>query len=220
MRLIFIGPPGSGKGTQTKLLAKRLGLAHYSTGDILRDAARLATPEGKQAQAYLAAGQLVPDDIVNDLIFAKFRGSDRPTRFVMDGYPRNLAQAQAFDRMLQRCNFDLDGVVFLVVADAEIVRRLSARWNCPNPQCKATYNMQSKPPQRNRTCDDCQTPLIQRDDDKVETARERLKIFHQLTDDLLAHYRKQDLVVDVPGIGDIETIYQNIVASLQQRKRD
>jgi adenylate kinase len=219
MRLIFIGPPGSGKGTQAKLLSQRLGLVHFAMGDILREAVRQGTPEGKQAQAYIAEGQLVPDDIVNDLVFSRFRGSDRPVKFVMDGYPRNLAQAQAFDRMLQRHGLNLEGVVFLTVPDPEIVQRISARWNCPNPKCQATYNLLSKPPKNDRLCDECQTPLVQRDDDKAETVRERLMIFHRLTDDLLVYYRKQGLALEVPGVGDIETIYKNIVAALAAPKK-
>jgi adenylate kinase len=217
MRLIFIGPPGSGKGTQAKLLGQRLGLVHFAMGDILRDAVRTKTPEGKQAAAYMAQGQLVPDDIVNHIVFSRFAGADRPTRFVMDGYPRNIAQAQAFDRMLQRHSLDLQAVLFLAVADQEIISRISARWNCPNPKCQATYNTLSKPSKNDLVCDECGTPLVQREDDKAETVRERLAIFHRLTDDLLAYYRKQGLAIDVPGVGDIETIYQNIVAALKQR---
>jgi adenylate kinase len=218
MRLIFIGPPGSGKGTQAKLLSQRLGLVHFAMGDILRDAVRLNTPEGKQASAYMAQGQLVPDDIVNHIVFSRFAGQDRPTRFVMDGYPRNITQAQAFDRMMQRHGLDLSAVMFLAVDDQEIVSRISARWNCPNSACQATYNTLSKPPKKDLVCDECGTPLVQREDDKAETVRQRLAIFHRLTDDLIAHYRKQELVIDVPGVGGIETIYQSILAALQQRQ--
>jgi adenylate kinase len=216
MRLILIGPPGSGKGTQAKRLGQRLGLVHYAMGDILRDAVRLKTAEGKQAAAYMAQGQLVPDDIVNHIVFSRFAGPDRPTRFVMDGYPRNISQAQAFDRMLQRHGLDLTAVIFLNVPDQEIISRISARWNCPNPKCQATYNTLSKPPKSDMVCDECGTPLVQREDDKAETVSERLAVFHRLTDDLLDYYRKQELVVEVPGVGDIETIYQNILAALKR----
>jgi adenylate kinase len=216
MRLILNGPPGSGKGTQALLLCQRLGLAHFATGDILRTAIRLGTPEGKQAQAFVAAGRLVPDEVVNEIVFALFRGSDRPTRFVIDGYPRNLGQALAFERMLQGVGLELDAVISLVAPDEEIVQRLSARWACSNPQCQATYNTLSKPPQKPGVCDLCQSPLVQREDDKPHTVRERLRVFHQLTDELITYYRDQGLLIDVLGVGDIETIYQSIVRALER----
>lgn len=218
MRLIFIGPPGSGKGTQAKLLGQRLGLCHFATGDILREAVRKDTPEGRRAQPYMAAGQNVPDVIVNDIVNSRFRAPDRPTQFVMDGYPRNVAQARSFDEMLRQQGLSLNAVVFLAVEDREIIQRISARWNCPNPQCRATYNTLKKPPKRLGFCDDCQTPLMQRDDDKAETVRQRLRVFHELTDELLTHYRQQGLVIDVPGIGEIETIYSSITDALKRAK--
>src|SRR5262245_40959108 len=156
MRLILIGPPGSGKGTQAKLLSQRLGLSHFSTGDLLRDADRQGTPEGRRAQPYMAAGQNVPDDLVNDIVNARFPVPDPPQRFVMDGYPRNLAQARSFEDVLDKLDLPLTAVVFLNVDDAEIVRRISARWTCPN--CKATYNLLAKPPKKPGICDDCQSP--------------------------------------------------------------
>jgi adenylate kinase len=214
MRLIFIGPPGSGKGTQAKLLSQRLGLSHIATGDILREAVRKDTPEGRRAHAYLAAGQLVPDEVVNDIVNARFRAKDRPEKFVMDGYPRNLAQAVSFDQVLREQALDLNRVVYLKVEDQEIIKRISARWNCPNPTCKATYNTTSQAPKVPGICDECGTPLVQREDDRAETVRERLKVFHELTDALLAYYRQRKLVTDVPGVGDIETIHRNIVSAV------
>jgi adenylate kinase len=219
MRLIFIGPPGSGKGTQAKLLSERLGLCHFSTGDLLREAVRQGTPEGRRAEPYMAAGQNVPDDLVNDIVNSRFRSPDRPKRFVMDGYPRNLAQAQSFDAMLHQHGLDLNAVVFLNVDDAEIVKRICARWTCPNPKCKAgTYNLLTKPPKKPGICDDCQTPLVQRDDDRPDTVRSRLRVYHDLTDALQAYYRNKGLGIDVPGSGEIEAIYQNIMAALAKKK--
>ena len=218
MRLIFIGPPGSGKGTQAKLLSQRLGLVHFATGDLLREAVRQGTPEGRRAEAFVADGQLVPDELVNDLVNARFRVPDHPTRFVMDGYPRNLAQAQSFDQVLREQGLALDAVVVLAVNDRDIIRRVSARWNCP--KCQATYNDLSKPPRQPGVCDECGTRLVQRDDDKAETVRQRLDVYHAAADALLAHYRNPGLVVDVPGAGDIETIHQTIVAALKKKKLD
>ncbi|MFO0864757.1 MAG: adenylate kinase [Gemmataceae bacterium] len=219
MRLIFIGPPGSGKGTQAKLLSRRLGLIHFATGDILREAMRLQTPEGIQAHPYVSVGKLVPDDLINAMVNARFRSPDCPDRFVMDGYPRNLAQAISFDAILKECRLDLDAVIFLHVADEEIVKRLSARWSCPNPTCKATYNTQFKVPKKPGTCDDCGSVLMQREDDLPATIQRRLGIFHQLTNALLDHYRTQGLLVEVPGIGEIETIYKAVEHALASRKR-
>src|SRR5271168_5014915 len=122
MRMILFGPPGSGKGTQAKLLGQRLGLAHIATGDILREAVRLGTPAGKKADGFMKNGQLVPDELVNELVADRFRREDRPKDFVMDGYPRSLAQAEAFDRVLAEVGLPVEAVIFLMVDDEEIVR--------------------------------------------------------------------------------------------------
>lgn len=219
MRSIFIGPPGSGKGTQAKLLSQRLGLIHFATGDVLREAMRAGTPEGRQAQPYVSVGRLVPDELINAMVQARFRADPTLRRFVMDGYPRNLAQAKAFDAMLAEQGLTLDAVIFLKVPDEEIVKRLSARWNCPNPACKATYNTQFKPPKKAGICDDCGTALMQREDDKAETVQKRLGIFHELTQALLDHYAAKGLLVEIPGRGEIETIFRAVEEGLASRKR-
>ncbi len=217
MRLIFIGPPGSGKGTQAKLLGKRQGLLHFATGDVLRQAIEKDTPEGRLAKPYITAGRLVPDDVVNQIVSARFRSPDRPEHFVLDGYPRTLTQAFAFDGLLKDIGLDLTSVVFLQVDDDEIVRRLSDRWTCPALTCQATFQTNSKPPRVPGKCDVCQMPLHQRDDDKPETIRARLRVFHDLHDGILKHYAAQNRVVEVPGRGDIETIYENILRGLRQK---
>src|ERR1700730_14116391 len=134
MRLILLGAPGSGKGTQAKLLSDRLGLVHLGTGDILRESIRKGTPKGKLAEPYVRQGKLVPDALVNELINAYFDSDDRPTRFVMDGYPRTLDQAKSFDHVLDVHLLDLSAVIFVKVDDEAIVTRLSGRWSCP--RCK------------------------------------------------------------------------------------
>ena len=215
MRLILVGPPGSGKGTQAKLLSQRLGLAHVGTGDMLRESIRLGTPGGRKAAPFVAAGQLVPDDLVNQIIADFFARDDRPECFVMDGYPRTLPQAMAFEQVLRQHFMALDDVVWLRVDTEEIVRRVSGRWVCPNPTCNATYHTSLKPPRVPGVCDLCQTRLMQRDDDKAETVRKRLEIFYQSTTDLLDYYRKQGLLREVPGIGDVDTIYHNILKAVK-----
>jgi adenylate kinase len=215
MRLILVGPPGSGKGTQAKLLSQRLGLTHISTGDMLREAIRLGTPAGRKAQPFVTTGQLVPDDLVNQIIADFFRRDNRPDHFVMDGYPRTLPQGMSFDQVLRQQFLDLDAVVLLQVDDEEIVRRVSGRWVCPNPSCGAPYHTTFKPPRKRGICDVCGTRLIQRDDDKEETVRKRLQVFHASHGDLLEHYHRMGLLRVVPGQGDIETIYANILNVLK-----
>jgi len=215
MRLILLGPPGSGKGTQAKLLSQRLGLAHVGTGDMLRDAIRHGTPAGRRAQPFVDAGRLVPDDLVNQIIADYFGRPDRPEHFVMDGYPRTLPQAMSFEQVLRQHFLDLDAVVWLQVSDEEIVRRISGRWTCSNSACGASYHTTFKPPKVPGVCDVCQSPLVQREDDKPETVRRRLQVFHASQDELLEHYRKLGLLKEVPGSGDVETIYANIVRVLK-----
>lgn len=213
MRLILVGPPGSGKGTQAKLLSTRLGLAHVGTGDILREATHQDTPLGRQAKPYMLAGKLVPDGLVNDLVAEHFR-RERPERFVLDGYPRTVAQAASFDQVLRQQFLDLKAALVLVVDDEEIVRRLGGRWSCP--RCKALFHVASKPPRRAGVCDECGTALVQRADDRAETVRERLTVYHKSTEGLLDHYRAQGLVHEIPGLGDIEAIYTTLIAVVKR----
>jgi adenylate kinase len=213
MRLILVGPPGCGKGTQAKLLSSRLALAHIGTGDILREAARHDTPLGQVALPFMRSGQLVPDDLVNEIVAEHFRREDRPDRFVMDGYPRTLAQAVSFDQVLRQQFLDLTAVLLFLVDDAEIIARMTGRWSCP--QCKATYHVIYNPPKRPGICDVCGTRLIQRSDDREETVRERLRVYHASTEQLIPYYRSQGLLREVQGVGDIEQIYASIVQTLK-----
>jgi adenylate kinase len=214
MRLILIGPPGSGKGTQAKLLSSRLGLLHIGTGDILREGARQNTPLGQVALPYMRSGQLVPDDLVNEIVAEYFRRADRPERFVMDGYPRTLAQAASFDQVLRQQFLDLTAVLLFIVDDQEIIVRMTGRRSCP--QCKATYHLVYNPPRKPGVCDVCGTKLIQRVDDREETVRERLRVYHASTADLIPHYRALGLLREVPAVGDIEQIYATILEILKR----
>jgi adenylate kinase len=211
--MILVGPPGSGKGTQAKLLSERKHLVHIATGDILREAIAMKTPGGLRAKPFYDSGKLAPDDLVNELVADRFRRDDRPEAFVMDGYPRTLAQAASFDQVLRQQFLDLERVVLLRVDDDEIVRRLSGRLSCP--KCKATYHMISKPPRKPGICDECGTALIQRDDDKEATIRQRLQVYHQNTTELIPHYRAQGLLREVDGQGNIEAIYGKIEQALR-----
>jgi len=215
MRLILLGAPGSGKGTQATLLSERLGLVHLGTGDILREGIRKRTPEGNLAEPYVSQGKLVPDALVNQLVNAYFDSDDRPTKFVMDGYPRTLDQAHSFDRALDAHLLDLTAVVLVRVDDESIVRRLSGRWSCP--KCKATYHNMNRPPKSPGVCDnhpEKPTALIQRADDRAETVRERLRLYHENTVDLIPYYRNKGLLHEVAGEGDVEQIYCRILQAV------
>jgi adenylate kinase len=214
MRLILLGPPGSGKGTQAKLLCDRRNLVHVGTGDILREAVRQGTPPGKLAEPYIKAGQLVPDTLVNDLVSERFRRPDRPDCFALDGYPRTLAQAHSFDVVLRQQHLNIERVIFVKVANELIVQRMSGRWSCP--QCKATYHLVNNPPRRAGTCDVCGHSLFQRPDDQEATVRERLRQYHQNTVDLIPYYKDQNLLSDVNGEGGIEEVYARIERVLDQ----
>ena len=215
MRLILLGPPGCGKGTQAKLLCQRNGLEHIGTGDILREAIRQHTPAGCRAQPFVESGKLVPDDLVNDVIAERFNNGNPPERFVMDGYPRTIAQASFFDQLLREQGLDLDGVIFLEVPDEEVTRRLSGRRICPNATCAASYHITLKPPRQTDVCDLCGTRLVHRDDDKPETIAKRLQIYHAVYDELVEQYRRSGLLKDIPGVGAIETVYDRIVKALK-----
>lgn len=211
MRLILIGPPGSGKGTQAKLLSDKLGLVHISTGDILREETAKGSPLGRRAKSFMDSGKLVPDDLVNEMVAERLQL--RPTKFIMDGYPRTLPQAASFDQVLKQLFLDLTGVILLKVDDDEIIKRLSGRWICP--QCKETYHVRNKPPKVAGQCDVCKVPLVQRDDDKEATVRNRLKVYHGQTEELIDHYRRAGKLREVVGQGDIQAIHKKTLETLK-----
>jgi adenylate kinase len=214
MRLVLVGPPGSGKGTQAKLLTDRLRLRYIGTGDILRDAIRNGTDAGKLAEPLIKIGQLVPDTIVNALVEELFTQADSPTHFVLDGYPRTLAQANFFDGLAKRLNFQLDAVLNFKIDDEEVVRRIGGRRICSNPACNAPYHITARPSKVPGVCDRCGSPLMIRADDKEETIRARLGVFHHNTDDLVEHYSRLGLLRNIPTSGDVEAIYADILKQI------
>lgn len=213
MRLVLVGPPGCGKGTQAERLEQRLGLRVIGTGNILRDAIKQQTEVGKIAKPLLDQGRLVPDEVVNEVVRDLFK-AERPERFVMDGYPRTYAQAISFDALLRQHYLNLHAVVNLTISDAEVERRITSRRCCENKACLTCFNLAFRPPKAAGVCDRCGSTLVQRDDDKPDTIRRRLVEFHANTDGLLAHYRRAGLLCDVPATDDVETIYKNILARL------
>jgi len=215
MRLVLVGPPGSGKGTQAERLVSEFGLTYIGTGVMLRDAIARGTETGKHIEPLLKQGLLAPDPMVNEVVAELFRSEGRPTCFVMDGYPRTYSQAVAFDALLRQQYLSLDAVVNLAIPDDEVVRRISGRRCCPSLQCGICFNVNFRPPQVPDKCDRCGTTLILRDDDREETVRRRLGEFHKNTDSLLSHYRQKKLVRDVSATDPVDTIFENIIAALR-----
>lgn len=218
MRLVLVGPPGSGKGTQAERLVTRFSLTQIGTGAMFRDHIDRGTAIGKEAEPLIKQGLLAPDRIVDDMVADLFRGPERPERFVMDGYPRTYAQAVAFDALLRLELLPLDAVVNLTISDDEVVKRIGGRICCSSPDCGVCYNAYYRRPKVSGVCDACQKPLMIREDDKEETIRRRLGQFYQNTDALLAHYRKQDLVDDISANDHPDVVFQNILKALTRRR--
>ncbi len=202
LNLIFLGPPGAGKGTQAEIIAKRFHLTKLSTGDILRDAVRQGTPLGRQAQQYMEKGELVPDDVMLGLVEETL--DTVKEGFILDGFPRTLQQAKGLEKILKDRQITIHHVILLQVPDEEIIRRLSARRVCP--QCKATYNLLSHPPKEDERCDHCGVPLITRPDDKPETIQKRLDVYRKQTAPLIEYYKERGLLREVSGIGNPEAV--------------
>jgi adenylate kinase len=186
MILVFFGPPGSGKGTQAKLLAADQGLPHLSTGDMFRSAIQAGTPLGKQAQVLMDQGALVPDELVLGLIQERIQRPDCDRGFILDGFPRNVAQAQRFQDMLTAQGRVLHQAILFSIQDELLVERLSGRRTCP--QCSAMYHIRTAQPKQGGQCDQCGTALIQRPDDQVEVIQKRLNVYHDQTEPMAEFY--------------------------------
>jgi adenylate kinase len=216
MRIIIFGPPGSGKGTQAKLLCERFGISHISTGDLLRAAVAAGTRLGRQAKSYLDAGNLVPDNVMIGLIHEVLSSEKAARGFILDGFPRTVAQATALDRLFEEMKITLDGVVSLRVEHEEVIRRLTSRRVCR--QCGHIFNLSQLEPVTDGTCPDCGGELYQRSDDTPETARKRLDIYLRDTKPLKDFYRRSDRFVQLDGMQDIQTVHQTIVNLLKGKQ--
>lgn len=212
MRIILIGAPGSGKGTQAKVLAERSGVPHISTGDILRDAVKRGTELGRKAEPIMASGALVPDDLMMGIIDERLKLDDARKGFILDGFPRTVAQAEKLGEILQGNGSDDLRVVYLSVPDEAIVRRIAARRSCPG--CGAIYHLENSPPRVADVCDKCGSALVARADDKEEAVRPRLENFHRQTMPVVDFYRRQGRFVEVDGVGAIDEIFERIKTSL------
>jgi adenylate kinase len=208
VRLVFLGPPGAGKGTQARALAQEWGVPHVATGDMLRAAAAAGTPLGRQARAFMERGALVPDDVIVGLIAERLAEPDAKRGFVLDGFPRTIPQAEALDRLLAERDQGLDRVIYFDVPEDELLRRLTGRRSCP--ACQATYHVTANPPRRAGVCDRCGAELVQRPDDREDTVRTRLRVYADQTAPLLDYYRRRGLLVTVTGAGSIEAVRDGV----------
>lgn len=204
MRVAFLGPPGAGKGTQARELAREWGVPHVATGDMLRDAAAAGTPLGREAKGYMDKGALVPDDVIIRMIAERLRRPDAGRGFLLDGFPRTIAQAEGLEHLLKDLGQSLERVVYFDVSEPELLRRLTGRRVCR--ACQTAFHLVSAPTTKAGVCDRCGGQLYQREDDSEATVRHRLGVYARQTAPLLDWYRGRGLLVSVPGEGPIETI--------------
>ena len=212
MKIILMGPPGAGKGTQARVLAERLEVPHISTGEIFRQAIKEQTDLGQVAGSYMINGALVPDDITIGIVRDRLANPDCGPGFVFDGFPRTEEQAKALDCILTEMKEPLDAVVSIRIDNETLIRRLSGRRTCTN--CAASYNLSLNPPAKEDVCDLCGGSLFQRDDDKEETVRQRLEIYGRYTEPLLHFYETKGLIADIDGNRDKDLVTEAILAAI------
>ena len=212
MRIILLGPPGGGKGTQGERIEKEYGIPRFSTGDLLREAVEKETDLGLRAKAAMSRGELVSDEIVIGLIRERIHKKDSRRGYVLDGFPRNIRQAQALEEIDPD---QKETALDIQIEDRKAVERLSARRSCP--RCGAVYNLKQKPPEKEGVCDNCGGKLVQRKDDRPEVIENRLKIYHEQTERLIDYYRKKSVYKKIDGTGEIAEVFSRIKKVLNER---
>lgn len=213
MRIVLLGAPGAGKGTQAKMLAERYGIPHVSTGDILREAVKEGLPLGVKARSFMEEGKLVPDELVVEIVAERLKRADCRKGYILDGFPRNLSQARALEDMLKGGGGELNGVMYMEVPVEELVRRLSGRRTCK--RCGRGFHLLFDPPKVAGRCDGCSGELIQRNDDKEETVRARLQTYNEETSPLVNYYQGQGLLNRLNGSGEIKEIFDKLTSLLE-----
>lgn len=215
MRIVLVGPPGAGKGTQAAYLAKNLGIPHISTGDLFRANISQGTPLGQKAQEYMRAGQLVPDEVTIGMARDRMQQPDAADGFLLDGFPRNLAQAEALDEILKTDALKLDAVLDLEVPEDEVVKRIAGRRICRNDSSHVFHAIYNQP-KAEGVCDICGGELYQREDDSEETVRKRLEVYHSETEPIIDYYKAQGLVVTISALGKVAEVTQRAMAALER----
>jgi len=215
MRLILLGAPGAGKGTVAKLLTQVDGSVQISTGDILRGAVQAGTELGKKAEAFMKAGDLVPDDLIMGIMETRLQEPDCAKGFLLDGFPRTIPQAEALKALLAKLGIKLDVVANIEVPRQEILNRLTTRRTCVNPECQAIYNVRTQPPKVEGVCDKCGSPIVQRDDETEKAISKRLDTYDEKTSPLIEFYRKEGLLLVVTSL-ILEEIVNTITAQVNR----
>lgn len=217
MKIILLGPPGAGKGTQARVLAKRLNLAHISTGDLLRQNVSSGTELGKEAQGYMNKGALVPDELVTKMLSARFDQPDVKKGFILDGFPRTIKQAESLDSMLKSKNSDIDMAVYLDTSINVIIQRLCGRLVCS--KCGFNFHAVNMPPKVDMACDNCSGKLYQRNDDKEETIKKRLEVYNKESAPVIKYYDSKQKLVRVLADGEASKVLEEII-SLVKKQND
>jgi adenylate kinase len=216
-RVVLLGPPGAGKGTQAKLLQEEFGAVQISTGDILRKAVADQTPLGKEAAAYINSGALVPDSVIVNLVAERLKEKDCDKGFLFDGFPRTIPQAQSLDEILKEMRLDLNCVLLVQVPQNVLIERLAGRRTCR--KCGAMFHVAFSPPRREGLCDRCGGELYQRDDDKEQTIANRLQVYEKQTAPLVDYYRQRGLLRAIDGVGEIDQIRARVIEALGELVR-
>lgn len=217
MKLIFIGPPGAGKGTQAVLISKEFNIPHISTGDLLRQAVKEKTAVGLKTEAYIKKGELVPDEIVTEITAERLKKSDSQSGFILDGYPRTLTQAQSLDRSLISLKLNIDAVMYFKTSTKIIIQRLSGRRICS--QCGANYHLINMPPKKEGRCDSCGGKLYQRDDDQEKTILNRLQVYERQSASLIDYYREKNILKEISGDLEASVVFDLLLKMFKPVKR-
>ena len=213
MKIIMLGAPGAGKGTQAKMLADKYKIPHVSTGDIFRANIKNGTELGTKAKVYMDQGMLVPDELTCDLVVDRIKQDDCKDGYILDGFPRTIPQAECLDKALDALNDKIDFAVNVEVPDENIIRRMSGRRACLS--CGRTYHIVYNPPKEEGICDECKKELVLRDDDKPETVEKRLKVYHEQTQPPIDYYRNKGVLAEVDGTRDMQEVFTAITDVLE-----